>query len=96
MSLRWVCGQKSCSEHQILKLLLEASGGGKEDVVQAIRNKVQAAGIDPDRLIVSNRQQNPQYTLYHSIDIVLDPYPCNGGTTTCDALFMSVPGQSER
>ncbi|MCK6435464.1 MAG: tetratricopeptide repeat protein [Rivicola pingtungensis] len=73
------------------KLLLEASGGGKEDVVQAIRNKVQAAGIDPDRLIVSNRQQNPQYTLYHSIDIVLDPYPCNGGTTTCDALFMSVP-----
>ena len=73
------------------KLLLEAPGLSNEYTHEQLYKRCQQQGLPMERVTFINRAATRQYSLYHQIDIALDPYPCNGGTTTCDALFMSVP-----
>ncbi|MGA2440074.1 MAG: tetratricopeptide repeat protein [Tepidisphaeraceae bacterium] len=70
-------------------LILFASAGSHR---QRVRDLLEHQGIDPRRLNFVDSVPLPQYfSRYHQIDIGLDPFPCNGGTTTCDALWMGVP-----
>jgi predicted O-linked N-acetylglucosamine transferase (SPINDLY family) len=71
------------------RLLINAPVGRAR---QWITRTMAAGGIDASRLEFVGFQPWPAYIeLYNRIDIALDPFPCNGGITTCDGLWMGVP-----
>ena len=50
------------------------------------------AGVAPERLLLQPRVPIAEYlALHHQIDLALDPFPYNGGTTTMHSLWMGVP-----
>jgi predicted O-linked N-acetylglucosamine transferase (SPINDLY family) len=71
-------------------LLLLTGVGSQTD--QRLREQFRSHGIDGERLHLLGRLPRDRYLeVYQRIDIVLDPFPYNGGVTTCDALWMGVP-----
>jgi predicted O-linked N-acetylglucosamine transferase (SPINDLY family) len=73
-------------------LLASPSKGGvpSPEIAEAIE---QRGGPPADRITILPRAPNRQGYLdrHRMIDIALDPWPFNGITTTCDALWMGVP-----
>jgi predicted O-linked N-acetylglucosamine transferase (SPINDLY family) len=58
----------------------------------ATRARFLAERIAPERIEFQGHSKGPEYlAAFERIDLALDPSPCPGGTTTCDALSMGVP-----
>jgi predicted O-linked N-acetylglucosamine transferase (SPINDLY family) len=72
------------------RLIILSDPGAHRDRTLA---KLQATGIeDASRIeFVSRRSRLDYLRLYHRIDVALDTFPCNGHTTSLDALWMGVP-----
>ena len=74
------------------KLLLLIKGIDEDIVKQSLLLRCKKHKIDPNQLILMNRLSKKEYfQLYKEVDIVLDPFPFNGGTTNVDCLFMNKP-----
>jgi predicted O-linked N-acetylglucosamine transferase (SPINDLY family) len=73
------------------RLLLEIIGIDGENFRRETKARLVRLGLPIDRVILEPRKRSNQYVLYNKIDIALDPFPFNGGTTTLDALWMSAP-----
>ena len=80
------------------RLLLLDRGGTRDRTLRFFADH----GIGPERIefldyyparptAPGERQPSEYLRRYRQIDIALDPFPYNGMTTTCDALWMGVP-----
>jgi protein O-GlcNAc transferase len=59
---------------------------------ERVLSEFTAQGIDASRIELSGRLPVQEFWRLHDrVDIALDSFPCNGGTTTCDTLWMGVP-----
>jgi len=75
------------------RLILKTGLSGADDLMAPILGQFSGAGIDPERIIIKDRIEDwaEHLKLYNEIDIGLDPFPYNGTTTTCEALWMGIP-----
>ncbi|HXW26909.1 MAG TPA: tetratricopeptide repeat protein [Xanthobacteraceae bacterium] len=54
--------------------------------------RLRERGVASERVELSAWVENSAHLArYHQLDIALDPFPYNGTTTTCEALWMGVP-----
>jgi len=73
------------------KLLIESPGLHTITLQRSLTQRFMSFGIPDERLLLRGRDRGLQYLIYNDIDISLDSFPCNGGTTTLDLLWMGVP-----
>ncbi len=75
--------------HLVLKCKQFVNKGTKERYLKLFAEK----GIPAERIILFPQlpKIEDHLNFYNEIDIGLDPFPYNGTTTTCEALWMGVP-----
>jgi protein O-GlcNAc transferase len=80
------------------RLLLKSSAMAQANNRSNIEAFMAARGVAAERLQLQAwvSDKSTHLALYNEVDIALDPFPYNGATTTCEALWMGVPVVSLR
>lgn len=74
------------------RLVMKYNGLGDAQVKQRYLDAFSAHGIDASRLRLQPASSYADYLeTYRDVDLMLDPFPFSGSTTTCEALWMGVP-----
>ena len=74
------------------RLFLKAKQLSEPSVRQSVLDRFAAHEIQKERLILEGESSRQAYfEAHHRVDIVLDPFPFTGGTTTAESLWMGVP-----
>lgn len=75
------------------RLALRHTAFGSAGVKRMVLDRLAAAGIKGERVIIGDPASNPVAMMraYNDIDISLDTFPYTGMTTTCESLTMGVP-----
>ena len=74
------------------RLVLRAAAFGSDTTVEHVRAHWSRLGVPVDRVdFLPWMPLAEALASYSAIDVALDPFPFNGGVTTCDALAHGVP-----
>ena len=74
------------------RLILKSSFLGIEGNRDYLRDRLVSVGIDPSRITFDGPAEHFAFLkTYEEIDLVLDTFPYNGGTSTTEALWQGVP-----
>ncbi len=72
--------------------LLLLGSASDETLINNLLAQFQVNGIDPSRIVFMPwMPMNDYLALHQKIDLALDPFPYNGGTTSFHSLWMGVP-----
>jgi predicted O-linked N-acetylglucosamine transferase (SPINDLY family) len=75
------------------RLFLKAGSAANVGLRESVIGRFAAAGLELGRIefLPHTPSIADHLALYARVDIALDPFPYNGTTTTCEALYMGVP-----
>lgn len=75
------------------RLLLKSSSAIDEATRKSLVARFTAHGVEAGRIRFEAKSPMlaDHYRLYAEVDIALDPWPYNGTTTTCEAMWMGLP-----
>lgn len=75
-----------------VRLILNSKPYLEPETRERFLSRFLAHGIQPDRVdLIYTQPQSVTWEAYNKIDISLDPFPHNAGTTTIESLYMGVP-----